>query len=377
MPWQEVSILERRLEFVKLASQDGANISELARRFGVSRPTAYKWLGRYVEEVASSLADHSRRPHCSPARTNEAVEEAILAVREDHPAWGARLIRGNLLKDGWSNLPAASTVHSILVRNGKVDCEAAKLHGPHCRFEHEAPNEMWQMDFKGHFPMKHGRCHPFTILDDHSRFAIAVQACTDETAATVKAQLIRVFRQWGMPYRLLADNGGPWGYTQHMSHTRLSVWLMRLGIRVLHGRPCHPQTQGKLERFHRTLKAEAIQGICYTDLGHSQKGFDRFRHVYNNERPHTALNFSVPAQRYSMSTLAFPEVLPTIEYGPDDTVRIVTDKGQVRFKGREFRVGKAFHREPVAIRYTTIEGVFGVFFCNTQIAKIDLTESAD
>src|SRR5690606_19436322 len=119
MPWQEVSVLEKRLEFVKLASQDGANISEIARRFGVSRPTAYKWLGRYDdEEVASSLADQSRRPHSSPTRTNDVFEQAILEVREKHPAWGARLIRGNLLNAGWGNLPAASTVHSILVRNG-------------------------------------------------------------------------------------------------------------------------------------------------------------------------------------------------------------------------------------------------------------------
>ncbi len=126
------------------------------------------------------------------------------------------------------------------------------------------PNALWQMDFKGHFAMLKGRCHPLTILDDHSRFCLGLQACANETIETTQIHLTHIFRRYGLPLALLCDNGGPWGSGYpHIELTKLTVWLIRLGIQVLHGRPAHPQTQGKDERFHRTLKAEVLQGTVF------------------------------------------------------------------------------------------------------------------
>ncbi len=374
MPWLEVSIVDRRMELVVLAVKEGANVSELARRFGVSRPTAYKWIKRYRESGREGLSDRSRRPLTSPNRSSERIEQMVLDVRRAHPTWGSRLIHGFLRAQGASDLPSPSTVHAILVRHGCIVQEGGQRHKAWRRFEHEAPNDLWQMDYKGHFALREGRCHPLTVLDDHSRYALAVNACGNETAETVLSHLTALFQQYGMPVRMLMDNGGPWGYSRSQIHTQFSVWLMTLGIEVIHGRPRHPQTQGKLERFHRTLKAEAIQGSLFKDLKHAQRAFDRFRHTYNHERPHTALNLDVPATRYHMSPIAFPQTLPTIEYGPDDAVRKVCDKGRIAFKARHFRIGKAFRGKHVAIRPTNEDGLYHVVYCRTRITTIDLNQ---
>lgn len=374
MPWQEITVMSQRLEFVALAQKEGANIARLCRKFGVSRKTGYKWLYRFQAGGVAALADQSRRPRHSPGRTVQCVEDVILQVRDKHPAWGARKIRARLEKLGWSGLPSPSTITAILRRYNRLDDEEAAKHRAWQRFEAEIPNDLWQMDFKGHFAIAEGRCHPLTVLDDHSRFAVAVRACGNERGDTVQGQLTDVFRRYGLPRCILVDNGSPWGSDDSHPYSPLTVWLIRLGIKVIHSRPYHPQTAGKEERFHRTLKAEVIGQRLLQDLADCQIHFDRWRDVYNFERPHEALGMAVPASRYQESPREFSGALPPIEYGPDDVVRKVQHSGELHFQGRVYRIAKAFRGHPVAIRPTLDDVVFDVFFCQQKVAQIDLTE---
>ena len=374
MPWQEVSTMSLREEFVALASQEGANVRALCRQFGISPTTGYKWLGRYREQGAPGLADQSRRPHTSPARTAADVEAAVVALRQAHPAWGARKLHARLLALGHQAVPSPGTITAILRRHELLDPAAAARHRPRQRFEHVAPNALWQMDFKGHFATLQGRCHPLTILDDHSRFALAIEACPDEQATTVQARLTAIFRRYGLPARMLMDNGAPWGDARDQPHTILTVWLLRLGIAVSHGRPAHPQTQGKEERFHRTLQAEALRDRTFTDLADCQRQFDRFRDTYNLARPHQALDFATPASRYRPSPRPLPETLPPIDYAPGDLVRRVQGDGTISLHNRPYHVGKAFRGYPVALRPTTDAATLEVFFCHHRITTLDLRD---
>jgi len=374
MEWTEVLELSSRHEFAMLASQPGAHVGMLCRRFGFSRTKGYRLLRRFEEDGADGLLDRSRRPHASPARTPERVVQAVLAVRDAHPAWGGLKIRAWLLRHGTeaNSVPAPRTIQAILLRHGRIDPRESLRHHPWQRFERDAPNELWQMDFKGHLPTRTGRCHPLTILDDHSRFSIGLFACSNELGTTVRGHLTTVFRRYGLPDGLLVDNGSPWGSAADHPYTPLTVWLLRVGVRVTHARPHHPQTLGKDERFHRTFVAEVVRHTDFRDLAHCQNVFDSWRDLYNLERPHQALDLEVPASRYRPSKRCFPDQLPAIDYGPDDIIRKVHEGGHIGFRGRLFRVPKSFKGYPVALRPTTVDGVFDVWFCADRIAHIDL-----
>jgi transposase InsO family protein len=366
--------MDSRSEFVALALGDGAPVSELCRRFGISRKTGYKWLNR--ARAGGGLEDHSRRPLASPERTGAAIEELVVELRLQHPTWGGRKISRRLRDLGHDQTPAASTISGILRRHGLIDPETSHQHRAFQRFEHSRPNALWQMDFKGHFAHADGQCHPLTVLDDHSRFSICLAACKDERTSTVREQLTTRLRRYGLPERINVDNGSPWGERAGWRFTRLTVWLARLGIMVSHSRPYHPQTNGKDERFHRTLKADVIQSRTFTDLDHCQKAFDRWRTVYNTERPHEAIDMAVPASRYQPSLRPFPDVLPELEYRPDDIVRKVQQRGGLHFKGRVFDVPKALVGQHVGLRPTNIDGLWDVFFAATPVALVDLRDGS-
>lgn len=371
MPWEEVTTMSLRLEFVRLALHEDANMSDLCQRFGISRKTGYKWLDRYQQHGKEALMDQSRRPQISPNRTPAYIEQLVLQIRDKHPVWGGRKINSLLLRKGHTDIPHPSTITGILHRNGRMDADESVKHKAFQRFEREHPNELWQMDFKGHFPLTEGgRCHPLTVLDDCSRFLLCLKACPNETRETVVEHLTSTFRRYGMPDRMLMDNGSPWGGDKDNPYTRLTVWLIRLGIDVSHGRPYHPQTQGKDERLHRTLKAELISRKSLAGLSHSQVAFDDWRDTYNHVRPHQALDMCVPGERYQPGSRCFPEALPPILYDTGDIVRKVDVCGRISFRSRKFRVGKAFHRQPVALRSADTDGVFDVFFCHKPVAQI-------
>jgi transposase InsO family protein len=372
MPLWELSVFDQREAFVKLALASGANRSVLCRSFGISRKTGYKWLERHGAAGTGSLLDRSRRPHTSPSQTDAATEAAVLHIRAaSNNAWGARKIGWTLASQGWLAVPALSTITAILRRHGKLDRQAQHP-GPHVRFERANPNELWQMDFKGHFPMALGRCHPLTVLDDHSRYSLGLEACADEQDGTVRERLTALFRRYGLPFAMLMDNGAPWGDSGGQPFTIFTTWLMRHGIRVSHGRPYHPQTQGKEERFHRSLKAEVLERNSFADLAACQHAFDRWRQVYNHERPHEALGLQPPVTRYRPSPRVFCEALPPIEYGPGDIVRKVDGEGAISFRNRPIRIGKAFRRQPVALRPSGEDGVFDVHYCVHRIGRLDL-----
>ena len=377
MPWEEVSIMSQRREFVELSQREEANTRDLCRRFGVSHTTGYKWRKRYRIGGEAALSDLSRRPHHSPGRTAPEIEELVLNVRDAHPAWGGRKLRAWLSAKGHELLPSPSTITAILRRHGRIDPAEGDKHRAWQSFEHTEPNQLWQMDFKGHFALMESRCHPLTVLDDHSRFSLGLEACHDERGETVRQRLTNIFRRYGLPERMVMDNGAPWGRDADHQHTLLTVWLLRLGIGVSHGRPYHPQTQGKDERFHRTLKAEVLRGNTFRDMKHCQEAFDDWRGVYNLERPHQALGMATPGSRYQISRWPFPEHLPPVEYGPEDKVRRVQDQGRFTWKGRNVKISTAFKGLPVAVRPTSTDGLWEVFFMTNKIRQIDLRQPVD
>lgn len=303
------------------------------------------------------------------------MESRVLAVRERYPFYGGRKIRRSLLAAGVDRPPAASTITAILARNGLLPPER-RLKRDWQRFEEATPNALWQMDFKGHVPLSRGRCHPLTVLDDHSRFSICLTACADEKASTVRSQLTKAFQHYGLPERMLMDNGSPWGAPSGQSvHTRFTAWLIRLGVTVAHGRPHHPQTQGKEERFHRTLKLELIsRRPVWHSLGEMQQAFDTWRYEYNFQRPHDALGLESPASCYAPSLRSLPASLPPVEYDAELEVRRVQENGRIKFQGLHLFVGKGFSGEPVGLRQVD-EGIWDVYYCHQRVLRIDLTQS--
>lgn len=371
MPWHEVSVMEQREEFVRLALLEGANRRELCRRFGIHPDTGYKWLRRWAAGE-TALRDHSRRPHRSPNQTNAALEAKVLELRDAHPAWGARKLAACLKRAGIAP-PSASTVHEILRRNDCVT-ETAGQGTPLTRFEKDAPNQLWQMDFKGWVKLTDGtRCHPLTVVDDHSRYLVNLTACANQTEYVVRGHLETAFRHHGLPEAMFVDNGSPWGGGPAERWTRFGVWLLKLGVRVLHSRPYHPQSRGKNERLHRTLNAEVLSMTRFRGLAEAQQAFDTWLPIYNGQRPHEGLGMAVPADRYRPSPRPMPARLMEPDYDEGEITRKVgTTKAYIRFRGRWWPVGQAFFGERVAIRPRGKDGQYGIFFGAHRIGEIDL-----
>lgn len=375
MPFTEVSRVESRQEFVALAQQPDANIRALCRRFGIGAKTGYRWLARAA--ASEPLTDRSRRPHTSPQRTAPLLEAAVVALRQQHPTWGGRTLK-TVLEREFASVPAAATITDILRRHGLL----APLDRPHRAYGSFCaphPNALWQMDFMGHRALAAGRVHPFTVLDDHSRFALALEACGDQRRTTVQTHLTACFRRFGLPETLLCDNGPPWGSSGRGGMTAIEAWLIRLGIDVWHGRPRHPQTQGKIERFHRT-----VGHTCFPTtrppmptLADAATAFATMRHTYNHERPHHALAMAVPAARYTMSPRPFPETLPDLVYDEDDERRLVRAQGAISYRGRSIFVSRGLIGQPVALRPTTTDGIIEVRFAHRLIQVIDLHQPLD
>lgn len=367
VPWSPVTLTDQRAEFLALARQTESNVADLCRRFGISRKTGYKWLNR------ESSADSSRRPLTTPTRTADEIEAKVVAVRQAHPAWGGRKISHVMLRDDSIEL-APSTVTSVLHRHGLIRPEDSQASKAWERFERDRPNSLWQMDFKGYVALGDGRLNPLTVIDDHSRFNVVLEALSGQTGVLVQPVLRRAFERYGLPDQINTDNGAPWGSGGH-GITALGIWLVRLGIHVSHSRPHHPQTNGKDERFHRTLLAEVMSRKNFEDLAAAQHAFDHWRVIYNCKRPHEALDMHTPIERYKPSRRAFPTSLAPVEYGPDDIVRNVQSCGIVKFKSRRLRTSYALHGQRVALRpVEDRDGIYDVFFCHQRVDRFDLNK---
>lgn len=371
MPWYKETIVSQRREFIGLV-ECSTGLSEACRAFGISRKTGYKWLDRFEVEGEAGLRDRSRRPHSSPGKAGAEAEGKILAARDEHPAWGGRKLKRWLEDCGEVGLPVPSTITEILRRHGRLDPEESRKRAPLQRFEAPQPNDLWQMDFKGPFQVERQTCHPLTILDDHSRYSILLKACEDHRRETVRRHLGEAFDTYGLPQAMLVDNGGPWAPATMGEWTKLSVWLLRLGVDVIHSRIRHPQTLGKDERFHRTLLVECITSREFSTFTEVQHHFDRWREIYNNERPHESLGLRPPASRYRASSRPYPSSLPPIEYEAQDRVRKVNGDGEVSLDGKRWRIGKGFSGYPVGIRPSAEDGLFHVYFCRHKLKEIDL-----
>lgn len=375
MPWQPRDLMSTKREFVHLALQEGANRRELCRRFGISAKAGYALLQRFAAEGGAAFTERSRRPVHSPRRTAPALQSLVLELRQQHPAWGARKICRRLRDLGHEEVPAPSTVTDLLRRHGLIAPPPGDAHGDWQRFEHELPNGLWQMDFKGYFETAAGRCTPLTVLDDHSRFNLATAACSKTDAPTVQALLQGVFERYGLPARINSDNGSPWGSPSAPGHlSALDVWLIRLGLRSSHSTPYHPQTNGKIERFHRSLKAEVLRGRTFDSLAQAHDAMQRWREIYNHQRPHEALAMQTPAQRYRMSPRSMPATLAPIEYADHDQVLTVGWNGFVKFQGHRLRLSSALHTLPVAFRPDDLhDGCFDLYFCHQRFMRLDMS----
>jgi transposase InsO family protein len=366
MPFQDQE--GSREELCRLALAEGANRRQLCRRFNVQPWILYKWLERYRRCGLAGLTDHSRRPHRSPSRTGAEMEAAVLAVREANPMWGGRKIAASLRRQGLSP-PSPSTITEILRRNGQPMVAPGQKAWK--RFEHAEPNALWQMDFKGDVAFGHGRLHPLTVVDDHSRYAVVLQAADNERHQTVQNAVQAAFERYGLPEVILTDNGSPWGDTGERSLTKLGVWLIEHGVAPWHSAPFHPQSHGKNERFNRTLKAELLEGRIFGDLPQAQQAFDGWRHRYNHHRPHDALGLAVPADRYRPSARSYNPIVEPFDYGPDDFVRSVDVAANISFHGRRLKASKALLGKQVAIRPTQRDGVFDLIFRHVTVKSID------
>ena len=367
MPWECRTVEYQRREFAQ-AAMYCSNFSSLCREYGITRRTGRKWVERY--QTQQSLTDRSRRPHTMPTRTSEEIELLILAVRADNPGWGAKTIHNVLTKEGHKNLPCVKTVNNILHRYGCISPEESQKRQPFTRFEKEKCNVMWQTDFKGEFQMDDSNyCYPLTILDDHSRFSLKI-APRLSTANVVIPVFTEVFREYGMPDSILSDNGAQFaGFKK--GYTQFERWLMDLDILPIHGRIKHPQTQGKIERFHRTMKQELLNHTNIADIRDAQNKFNLWRDKYNNIRPHEALGMKTPGEVYEPSQKQFIDEIRKYEYGGEYHVIKVNSWGYVRFDKWQVYLSETMIDQHIEFRASPDGESFIACYRNFKIAEFD------
>lgn len=353
MPWHQTDPVNERLKFVADAQRGHLSMTELCEKYGISRKTGYKLLSRYEADGPSGLSDRSRARLEHPNKTPGEVEAAILRVRGKHPTWGSKKIIAVLAREKPNVvLPARSTVDEILKRAGLVEPRTKRER----RHEHAppvapcvAPNDLWSMDYKGWFRVADGtRCDPLTVNDGASRFSLDCRALVRPKTADVQHRLTLTFREFGLPNAFLSDNGPPFGSTGLAGFSRLSVWLVRAGVRPVLIEPGRPDQNGRHERFHETLKAETASPPRST-IRSQQAAFDRFQACYNDERPHEALDMKTPREVYKPSTRELPSKLEEHVYASDLEVRRVRPGGSIKWKRHEVFVGAAFEGELIGL----------------------------
>jgi transposase InsO family protein len=290
--------------------------------------------------------------------------------------WGGRKLHHYLTQQGLPNVPAPSTITAILARAG-ADQAAPRLGDPPRRwqrFEAGRPNDLWQIDFKGPVPLQDGTRYPLLVLDDHSRFVVGLTASPDMQSTTVQAHLVPLFQRYGLPARMLGDNGGPWGSSHHgvgVALTRLTAWLIRLGIAISHGRPYHPQTQGKIERCFRTLGAEVLSRTATTTPAELQARFDAWRLTYNQVRPHEAVGDAPPICRYTLSPRPYPAVLPPLLYEPHDWLVRVSAQGFIRLERQRYFISQVIPGELVAVHPTATDDIVAIWYGPQFVMFVD------
>ena len=371
MPWGARTVEETREGFV-LAAKRSSNFSALCREYGITRRTGYKWVRRATEdwkEGADRFANRSTTPKHKANKTSADTEERILRVRAENPAWGGKTIRKVLEDSGCEALPCVKTCCNILKRNGCIDPEESAKHKPYQRFEREACNQLWQTDFKGDFQLLDGsRCFPLTILDDHSRFSVMIDA--KPSTLGVKESFRQAFLSFGMPEAVLSDNGSQFAGFRG-GYTSFERWLMDHEILPIHGRIMHPQTQGKIERFHRTMNQELLKNTRFADLNDADMQLQNWRRKYNEVRPHEALGMKPPAQVYIPSTRLYTDVVARYDYDGSCQVYKVNNWGYLRWASSRIYLSETMANAYLEIRPSQIRDSFEVCYRQFKIAEID------
>jgi transposase InsO family protein len=364
MSWRRTEVRDQRIELVVRVNR-GESLSALCREYGITRPTGYLWLRRFREHGVAGVEERSRRPHVSPSQTRPELEERIVALRRQRPDWGARKLSVLLERDG-VRLPVI-TVHRVLLRHGLV-LDRERRRQATGRFERERPNELWQMDFKGQKDSD-AATGPLSVLDDHSRYLVALEQTGTTRGEAVRECLEGVFQRNGLPEAMLMDHGVPWWSARAASGwTQLLVWLMKQGVRCCFSAIRHPQTQGKVERFHGALERARSR----PDAGQwlEQSWLDRFRHEYNQLRPHQALGMQTPATRWQPSTRTYDPNPSAWDYGERAEIRKVGQQGEIYLSDRPWKVSRALVSETVQLQ--RVEQRVLVYFCTTLVREIDL-----
>lgn len=360
-------VSERRLQFVVRANSGKEQMKALCAEFEISRPTGYRWLERYRScRQLQELAEGSRRPQRSPGETSQATQQRLVELREQYPDWGARKLVVLLQREGIA-LPRI-TAHRILLRHGLI--RTSDRHRPAVkRFERKAPNQLWQMDFKG-MPDSRKGCLPLVLVDDHSRYLVGLFDTGGAKAEAVRDKLEQTFQQHGMPEAMLMDHGTPWWNMQSRSGwTWLTVWLMRQGIRLHLSGLRHPQTQGKVERLNGSME-RAMRRRPRREGQSWQAWLDAHREEHNHVRPHEALNMDVPAQHWSPSPRRFDPKPRPWNYHDTAHLRLVRENGSIGLGGRCYFVSRALIGERVQLEF--LEDRVVVYFCCTPVREFDL-----
>jgi transposase InsO family protein len=365
MPWKTMDVREQRVSFVVTASRGERSFSALCQEYGISRPTGYEWLSRYRRDGVNGIVERSRRPLLSPGQTASELELQVVAMRQRYPDWGARKLQVLLCRRGL-HLPT-TTIHRILVRHDLVR-ELDRRRAATQRFERSAANELWQMDFKG--PLQRGdKLGPLSVLDDHSRYLVALQQVESTSGEQVREHLERAFGVAGVPDAMLMDHGTPWwGRMAPQGLTRLALWMMKQGIELHWSRVRHPQTQGKVERFHGELqRAMDYRQPATKNL---QPWLDWFRWEHNHVRPHEALGMQTPAEHWKPSPRRYDSNPPAWQYPEGSRVLKVDSEGKIKLHRQHWLISLALSGEYVQL--VTIEQRVLVYYCNTLMRELDL-----
>jgi transposase InsO family protein len=370
-------VREQKQRFIEDYLLNYYSITELARRFGITRKTAHKWIKRYLEQGPSGLEEQSRRPHSCPWQTDPAVAAEIVALREKHPSWGPKKLLNVLEHRGPERpLPSIATAARILDRAGLVKRRRRyrRAH-PGCPQTKAAePNDIWPADYKGQFRLKNGKyCFPLTVSDLASRFILGVDAHPAISLERSKAYFRRLFEEYGLPERIRTDNGVPFASNALARLSQLSAWFIKLGINPELIEPGEPQQNGVHERMHRTLKQDATIPPASSLRGQQQK-FDAFREEFNQERPHEAIKMKRPAELYQSSDRRLPGKIETYDYPGHFLVRRVSRGGTIRVFGNQPFVSNVLQEDYVGLEEVD-DGVYDLYFCFYQIGRYDLREN--
>jgi transposase InsO family protein len=367
--------MEQRLEFIREYETELFTMTELAAQYGISRKTAYKWLERYHAAGASGLFDHARRPRRSPHATDSALVEALLAVRRRHPRWGPKKLLAVVRRtDPETSWPARATVAALLKRQGLIVPRRRSPRSPAVSGVALPParrsNEVWTTDFKGEFRTGNGvYCYPLTLRDGFSRFVLRCDGFLARSGAATHRAFERAFREYGLPDRIRSDNGGPFASPGLAGLSQLSVWWVRLGIIPERIAPGHPEQNGSHEQFHSVLKAETARPPA-PNCAAQQQRFRRFCRLYNEDRPHEALQDQPPASWYEPSRRRLPARVPPVEYPGHMEVRFVSSNGCISWKGEPLFVATPLAGEHVALEEVD-DGVWTLYFAAVALARYD------